>query len=173
MPSAFAMPDVVRVTTIDLTGIGEALDRARQTFTGDRRRGIGEMLTVLVAVLKVTDPHMRRGHREMMAALLTALVDLDRGKEPELLAKNKVEHRPQQSLDVWRVRANAAHVADLLERWGIERSPATLAKYVVLGGGPKFHKAGRWPLYDPDELDRWAAELIGRPLASTSASRED
>ena len=94
VPSASAMPAVVRVTTIDLTGIGEALDRARQTFTGDRRRGIGEKLTVLVAVLKVTDPDMRRGHREMMAALLTALVDLDRGKEPELLAKNKVEHRP-------------------------------------------------------------------------------
>ena len=56
----------------------------------------------------------------------------------------------------------------LYDQWGIERSPATLAKYAVFGGGPKFHKAGRWPLYDPDELDRWAAELIGRPIASTS-----
>jgi hypothetical protein len=29
----------------------------------------------------------------------------------------------------------------------------------VTGGGPSFHKAGRWPLYDPDELDEWASGL--------------
>ncbi len=56
----------------------------------------------------------------------------------------------------------------LLEAWGLQRAPATLAKLAVTGGGPSFHKAGRWPLYDPDELDAWARGLIGGPLASTS-----
>lgn len=56
----------------------------------------------------------------------------------------------------------------LKEKRGLERAPATLAKYACVGGGPRFYKAGRWPLYDPDELDRWANELIGTPVASTS-----
>ena len=59
----------------------------------------------------------------------------------------------------------------LLEAWGLQRAPATLAKLAVTGGGPSFHKAGRWPLYDPDELDAWACGLIGGPLASTSAHK--
>ncbi len=56
----------------------------------------------------------------------------------------------------------------LLEAWGLQRAPATLAKLAVTGGGPSFHKAGRWPLYDPDQLDAWARGLIGKALVSTS-----
>ena len=56
----------------------------------------------------------------------------------------------------------------LLEAWGLQRAPATLAKLAVTGGGPSFHKAGRWPLYDPDDLDVWAYGLIGKALVSTS-----
>ena len=56
----------------------------------------------------------------------------------------------------------------LLERWGIERAPATLAKLAVVGAGPPYHRAGRWPLYDPDDLDDWAHGLIGEALASTA-----
>jgi hypothetical protein len=52
--------------------------------------------------------------------------------------------------------------------WGLQRAPATLAKLAVTGGGPGFHKAGRWPLYDPDDLDEWASRLIGKALVSTS-----
>jgi hypothetical protein len=59
----------------------------------------------------------------------------------------------------------------LVQRWGIERAPATLAKLAVTGGGPKFHKIGRWPLYDPDDLDAWARDHIGEPRASTSEHR--
>ena len=61
--------------------------------------------------------------------------------------------------------------AYLLERWGVERAPATLAKLAVTGGGPRFRKAGRWPLYDPDDLDAWAQDLIGEPRGSTSEHR--
>ena len=45
--------------------------------------------------------------------------------------------------------------------WGIERKPTTLAKLACVGGGPRFVKAGRFPLYRPDWLDQWARELVG------------
>ena len=38
-------------------------------------------------------------------------------------------------------------------KWGYPCSPRTLAKYAVIGGGPRFRKAGRYPLYHPDDLD--------------------
>lgn len=59
--------------------------------------------------------------------------------------------------------------AYLQTRHGLTCAPATLAKLACHGGGPKFRKPGaRTVLYDRDELDRWAAEKLGRPLASTS-----
>lgn len=53
----------------------------------------------------------------------------------------------------------------LSDTWGIRRAPATLAKLAVVGGGPAFYKAGRWPMYDPADLDAWARGLLGRPVA--------
>lgn len=57
----------------------------------------------------------------------------------------------------------------LLNTWGIKRSPQTLAKLVVTGGGPLYRKAGRTPLYAHEDLDRWAAELLGEPLGGEAA----
>jgi hypothetical protein len=65
------------------------------------------------------------------------------------------------------MRRNAASEY-LLDTWGIERAPSTLAKLACLGGGPRYRKAGRWPLYDPADLDLWARDLLGEPLRSTS-----
>jgi hypothetical protein len=56
----------------------------------------------------------------------------------------------------------------LREVWGIDRAPPTLAKLACVGGGPPFYKAGRRPLYDPDNLDEWAAELLGDARRSTA-----
>lgn len=55
----------------------------------------------------------------------------------------------------------------LRKRYGFG-SPRTLAKYVVTGGGPIFHKAGRAVLYRPEELDLWAQSKIGAARRSTS-----
>ncbi len=60
----------------------------------------------------------------------------------------------------------------LRENHGIRRTPATLAKYATLGGGPSFRKDGRFPIYDVSELDRWAASIISEPRASTSDGGE-
>jgi hypothetical protein len=58
--------------------------------------------------------------------------------------------------------------AYLSEHWGYPCSPRTLAKYAVTGGGPRFRKASRFPLYHPDELDSWIRAKLSRPVSSTS-----
>ncbi|WP_222184611.1 hypothetical protein [Geminicoccus harenae] len=58
------------------------------------------------------------------------------------------------------MRRDAA--SDYLFRvWGIRRVPTTLAKLACLGGGPRFVKAGRWPMYREEWLDAWARTLLG------------
>jgi hypothetical protein len=52
--------------------------------------------------------------------------------------------------------------------WGIPLSPRTMAKQAVVGGGPKFRKAGRVPLYDAPDLDEWAKSKLTDLVASTS-----
>jgi hypothetical protein len=53
------------------------------------------------------------------------------------------------------------------EQWGLPRAPTTLAKLAVIGGGPIFRKAGRIPLYAPEDLDQYAEDQIGKPMRST------
>ena len=63
-------------------------------------------------------------------------------------------------------RAEAAsYVSD---RYGFPCSRQWLAKLAVVGGGPVFRKAGRYPIYQPEDLDRWAVARIGPAQRSTS-----
>jgi hypothetical protein len=64
-------------------------------------------------------------------------------------------------------RAEAARY--VRESHGIPCSPATLAKYACVGGGPAFRKAGKFPIYSRDELDAWANARLSEPVQSTSA----
>lgn len=59
----------------------------------------------------------------------------------------------------------------LLEVHGVRRAPATLAKLACVGGGPKFRKDGRWPLYSQQALDEWATGHLSPEVASTSELR--
>lgn len=54
------------------------------------------------------------------------------------------------------------------EAWGIPCSAKWLAKLAVTGGGPIYRKAGRFPMYQADDLDSWAQSRIGEPMRSTS-----
>jgi hypothetical protein len=54
------------------------------------------------------------------------------------------------------------------DNWGLPCAAQTLAKLAVVGGGPVFRKAGRYPLYSPEDLDSWAKGRIGNPRRSTS-----
>jgi hypothetical protein len=44
----------------------------------------------------------------------------------------------------------------------------TLAKGVVTGDGPEYHKCGRIVLYQRDALDKWAQAKISKPIRSSS-----
>ena len=59
----------------------------------------------------------------------------------------------------------------LMITWGISRTPKTLAKLAVVGGGPAFRKDGRFPLYETDALDAWAREQLSEPVRSTAELR--
>jgi hypothetical protein len=63
-------------------------------------------------------------------------------------------------------RADAAIY--IAEQYGFPCSRQWLAKLAVLGGGPAFRKAGRYPIYDPADLDSWAQARIGPKQQSTS-----
>ena len=63
-------------------------------------------------------------------------------------------------------RADAARY--IREAHGIPCAPTTLAKYAVLGGGPAFRKAGKFPIYSRDDLDAWANQRLGKLVRSTS-----
>jgi hypothetical protein len=63
-------------------------------------------------------------------------------------------------------RADAAQY--VRTTWGLPCSTRWLAKLAVTGGGPVYRKAGRFPIYSPDDLDVWAEARIGVPRRSTS-----
>ena len=50
-------------------------------------------------------------------------------------------------------------------------SPKTLAKLAVVGGGPAYRKAGKFPLYEPDDLDEWALAKLSPKVRSSSELR--
>lgn len=67
-----------------------------------------------------------------------------------------------------RREAAALFVRDHL---GFPCTPKTLAKLAVIGGGPVFRKAGRYPLYDPQDLEKWVQSRLSRRVSSTSELR--
>ena len=44
----------------------------------------------------------------------------------------------------------------------------TLAKLACVGGGPRFQKLGKYPLYKPVDLDAWAESRMSKTVASTA-----
>jgi len=63
-------------------------------------------------------------------------------------------------------RAQAADY--VVANFGFPLSAKTLAKLAVVGGGPPFRRAGRFPLYSREDLDAWARAKIGPLITSTS-----
>lgn len=69
-------------------------------------------------------------------------------------------------------RADAA--AYIRAKYAIPCSRQLLAKLAVVGGGPVYRRAGRFPIYEARELDRWALARFGPSQRSTSdAPRRD
>ena len=51
---------------------------------------------------------------------------------------------------------------------GVRRAEKTLAKLRCIGGGPEFHKDGRYVTYTPEALDAYAMSVMSKPLTSTA-----
>jgi hypothetical protein len=60
----------------------------------------------------------------------------------------------------------------LTEVRGLPVATQTLAKKAVTGGGPNFHKFGRFPVYLPADLDSWAELKLGPKRISTSDTED-
>ena len=58
--------------------------------------------------------------------------------------------------------------ARYLEERGIPISASTLAKKATHGGGPRFRKFDRFPLYSATDLDAWIADRLSALKQSTS-----
>lgn len=72
-------------------------------------------------------------------------------------------------IDLGRPRLRRSEVpAYLFEKHGIPIALATLNKLATIGGGPAMRYAGRIPLYDVEDLDRWATDRLSQPVTSTS-----
>ena len=67
-------------------------------------------------------------------------------------------------------RYSRAEAAKFLCERGFTVAMATLSKYAVVGGGPRYCKFGRKPLYTESDLLQWVAAKTTGPLRHTSAS---
>lgn len=68
--------------------------------------------------------------------------------------------------DVIRMRRSKAGEY-LQEKYGFGTA-GTLAKLAVVGGGPRFCKIGKFPVYTAEDLDAWVQSKISKPVSSTS-----
>lgn len=59
----------------------------------------------------------------------------------------------------------------LQERYGFGTTES-LAKLACVGGGPRFRKLGRFPVYTADDLQAWAESRLSDPVASNSEFSE-
>ncbi len=78
----------------------------------------------------------------------------------ETADNQQAKHRPLMRRD------KAA--AYLREDRGLPYSKNRLAKDAVRGSGPAFQYFGKIPLYDPDDLDRFADEGLSAKVHSTA-----
>lgn len=63
---------------------------------------------------------------------------------------------------------NRKEAATYLEEKGLPISPKTLAKMATVGGGPRFQRFNRRPVYTEEFLDEWIAARLSQPVRSTS-----
>jgi hypothetical protein len=71
-------------------------------------------------------------------------------------------HDPSRKRIPLRRQGAAQYLADV---HGQPCAPKTLARLASQGGGPPFRKAGKYPLYEPDDLDEWALARLSRKVA--------
>ncbi len=88
--------------------------------------------------------------------------------ERQVLLRTAAYPTPQVSLAGKRFY-RTREAADLLARqYGLSIAVATLDSMVSRGGGPPFHKWGRFRVYAEADLIAWAADRCGEARSSSS-----
>lgn len=71
-------------------------------------------------------------------------------------------------LDINDRRMSRAEAAEFLKLRGFKVAVATLSKYATCGGGPRYSKFGRKPLYTAADLLEWATSRTTVPRLNSS-----
>ena len=58
--------------------------------------------------------------------------------------------------------------AEYITRQGLRVAETTLGKLACIGGGPKYQKFGRTPVYLAEDLDAWILSRLSGPMLSSS-----
>jgi hypothetical protein len=69
-------------------------------------------------------------------------------------------------------RLNSKEASAFLAALGYPTAPATLNKYVSVGGGPKYEKFGRQRKYTPSWLRAWVASKTSAPQHHSSEPQQ-
>jgi hypothetical protein len=80
----------------------------------------------------------------------------------------EIQTQPPELVTVSRHFRRVDAARYLRETYGIPCAPATLAKKAVVGGGPAYKLAGKFPIYAQDDLDAWAKSRLSERVSSTS-----
>ena len=73
-------------------------------------------------------------------------------------------------VDPLRKRRKAA-LEYINQQLGTDYRVETLARMAVDGGGPRFRKFGRFPLYETPDLDAWIRSRLSQSVFSTAELR--
>ena len=59
----------------------------------------------------------------------------------------------------------------LNDKWDMPTTTNSLAKLASTGGGPRYRLLGKYPVYNPEDLDEYAESRLSAPVKSTSDYR--
>jgi hypothetical protein len=74
--------------------------------------------------------------------------DIDKRDGPLLTRRQAVEH--------------------IVKQHRVPMTPQKLARLASKGGGPRYRKFGKKPLYDPPSLDDWVIQEFSKEVTSTA-----
>ena len=63
---------------------------------------------------------------------------------------------------------NRAQAADYLTDQGLPVAKTTLQKLATVGGGPVYHRFGKFAVYKTEDLDAWASTKLSGPRHSST-----
>jgi len=61
-----------------------------------------------------------------------------------------------------------AQAADYLTEQGLQVAKTTLQKLATVGGGPVYHRFGKYAVYKIEDLDAWAEHKLSAPRFSST-----